>query len=377
MIEFSKAVDAGIATSMPICAGTRDAQGIWTPDQTRKWFEFTRAVGGEIAAAEYFNEPTVAGMGGAPEGYDGEAYGRDFDIFRKFAEEFAPDMLIHGPGSVGETTEGALIDYGNAGFITTPDLLSGMGYGVKALDAFSFHHYAAVSIRCEGVGPQTTVDAALSEEWLSGVGSTMDFYRQQRDLSVPDAPLWNTETGETACGGNPWAKTFLDTFRYLDQLGRSAKGGVTVHFHNTLAASDYALISDQDFSPRPSYWAALLWRNLMGTTVLDAQVPLQAGQHVYAHCLRGTPGGVAVLAINNDPSVPRTLNLPVDGERYTLSAAELQAEEVQLNGRTLALGEGDAVPELTGEAVAAGEITLEPATITFLALPNAGNSACQ
>jgi hypothetical protein len=37
----------------------------------------------------------------------------------------------------------------------------------------------------------------------------------------------------------------------------------------------------------------------MGTTVLHAGVPLREGLHVYAHCLRGSPGGVALLAINN------------------------------------------------------------------------------
>jgi len=30
--------------------------------------------------------------------------------------------------------------------------------------------------------------------------------------------------------GNPWAKTFLDSFRYADALGRLAKQGVAVMF---------------------------------------------------------------------------------------------------------------------------------------------------
>lgn len=377
VIDFSKAVDAGIVTSMPISPGTRDANGVWTPDQSRRWFQFTRENGGQIAAAEYFNEPNMAVMGGAPEGYDAEDFGRDFNIFREFVEQDSPDTLIHGPGSVGESTQGPLVDYGDQGVLSTPDMLTAMGEGARALDRFSFHHYGAVSVRCESVGPQTTPEAALSEEWLSRVDATNAYYKQQRDQFAPQAPLWNTETGETACGGNPWAKTFLDSFRYLDQLGRSARAGVVVHFHNTLAASDYALIDEQDFTPYPSYWAALLWRNLMGTTVLDTGVPIEAGQHVYAHCLRGTPGGVAVLAINNDASAPRSLNLPVEGQRYTLSATDLQGQEVRLNGQPLALGEGDSLPEMTGEAVAAGQITLEPATITFLALPTAANPACQ
>jgi hypothetical protein len=49
----------------------------------------------------------------------------------------------------------------------------------------------------------------------------------------------NTETADAACGDNPWANTFLDTFRYLDQLGRLARQDVRVVAHNTLVASDY------------------------------------------------------------------------------------------------------------------------------------------
>jgi hypothetical protein len=65
-VDFSRAVDAPIVTSVPIGAGTRDAKGVWTAAQTRRWFAFTRNVGGTIGATEFMNEPTLASMGGAP-----------------------------------------------------------------------------------------------------------------------------------------------------------------------------------------------------------------------------------------------------------------------------------------------------------------------
>ena len=98
-------------------------------------------------------------------------------------------------------------------------------------------------------------------------------YQVLRDQFAPGKPIWLTETADAACGGNPWAATFLDTFRYLDQLGRLARAGVQVVMHNTLAASDYGLIDERTLQPRPNYWGALLWRQMMGTTVLDADVP--------------------------------------------------------------------------------------------------------
>jgi hypothetical protein len=48
---------------------------------------------------------------------------------------------------------------------------------------------------------------------------------------------------------------------------------VSAIYHNTLAASEYGLLDPTTFAPRPNYWAALLWRRLMGTTVLDAAPP--------------------------------------------------------------------------------------------------------
>ena len=97
---------------------------------------------------------------------------------------------------------------------------------------------------------------------------TLAFYRKLRDEFEPGKPFWNTETADTACGGNRWGRTFIDTFRYLDQLGRLAKQEVHVVAHNTLVASDYGLLDESTLTPRPNYWAALLWRRLMGTTVL-------------------------------------------------------------------------------------------------------------
>jgi heparanase len=102
VVDFAHAVNTKIVTSFAISAGVRDASGIWTPDQARRFLAYTGSVGGSIAAAEFFNEPSFATMGGAPPDYDAAGYARDFSAFREFARAAAPDMLIVGPGSVGE-----------------------------------------------------------------------------------------------------------------------------------------------------------------------------------------------------------------------------------------------------------------------------------
>ena len=68
---------------------------------------------------------------------------------------------------------------------------------------------------------------------------------------------------------NRWASTFTDSFRYLNQLGSLAQRGVQIVMHNTLDSSDYGLLDERDYEPRPNFWAAVLWRRLMGTGALQ------------------------------------------------------------------------------------------------------------
>ena len=154
--------------------------------------------------------------------------------------------------------------YAGPGIIPSTDLLSASG---STFDAFSFHLYPAVSNRCSKMGASmgTTAADALSAEWLARPQTIEAYSAGLRDKFDPKKPLWITETADTACGGNPWASTFLDTFRYLNQLGMMAHDGVRVVMHNTLDSSDYGLLHKGDFTPRPNFWAAVLWRRLMGT----------------------------------------------------------------------------------------------------------------
>jgi hypothetical protein len=357
VVEFAQAVDARLVTSFAIGAGVRDADGVWMPNQARRLLGYTRSLGGRIAAAEFMNEPDLVDISGAPPGYDAAAYGRDFTRFHALARRAAPGMKILGPGTAGDT-----------------DLVSELAAASRSgLDVISYHHYGALSERCTGA---SSSEAALSEPWLARTDKTLAFYRALRDRLSPGRPIWLTETAQAACGGDRWAATFLDTFRYLDQLGRLASSGVQVVMHNTLAASDYGLLDENTLAPRPNYWGALLWRQLMGRRVLDAGVPRAMGLHVYAHCQRAVSGGVALLVINTDRAVSHGVAVPTATQRYTLDAASLDDASVRLNGTALALADTGDLPPLKAVATPAGTVMFAPATITFLAVPTAANPAC-
>jgi hypothetical protein len=261
------------------------------------------------------------------------------------------------------------------GVLKSEDLLNAAG---PVFDGFSYHLYAAASQRCAGMGAssQTTEAASLSHDWLSRSEKIGAFYADLRDRFEPGKSLWITETAEAACGGNPWASTFLDTFRYLVQHASLAQRGVKVIMHNTLASSDYGLLDENTFAPRPNYWAALLWRRLMGATVLDPHTSPISNVYVYAHCLQNHTGGVTLLVINADRQRVHEITLPSDAERYTLTAKQLQETSVQLNGKTLQLNRDGDMPQFLGQSTRAGHISFAPTSITFLEIANADNSNC-
>jgi hypothetical protein len=373
VIDFAHAAHAEIVTSFAISPGARDASGVWTPAEAKKVLDYTHSLGAKIAAAEFFNEPNIAAMGGAPKGYDAAAYGRDVKLFQAFIKQAEPSLIFVGPGSVGEGT--MILPSNMAGKMpSSADLLTATG---PAFDAISYHSYGGVSSRCSAMGAGgTTADASLSEDWLAKPGKIEDYYAGVRDQFEPGKTLWLTETAQTACGGDRWASTFLDSFRYLNQLGLLAQRGVQVHMHNTLAASDYGLLDEKTYEPRPNYWSALLWHRMMGATVLNPGASPASSLHIYAHCLADHPGGVAILAINASRDAPQLLELPLPSDRYTLTAKNLQDRTVMLNGAELGLTASDELPSLHGAAVPAGSVTLAPASITFLAVSNAHNASC-
>src|SRR5665213_1757133 len=296
VVDFAKVSDAQIVTSFAISPGTRDSEGIWSPDEALKLVDYTKSLGGSIAAAEFMNEPTFPEMGSTPKGYDAAAYARDFAVFRQFAAKEYPTMMILGPGGVGE---GSALLPSFMRTIKSGDILAATG---PSFSAFSYHFYGAASHRCGQMSADalTTSEEALSDEWLGRAAKSELYYAAIRDRGLANRPIWVTETAQAACGGDRWASTFVDSFRYLNQLGSLAKSGVQVHIHNTLAASDYGLLDEKSYEPRPNYWSALLWRRLMGSIVLDPGTSPSASLHLYAHCLREMPGGVVLLAINAD-----------------------------------------------------------------------------
>lgn len=358
VVDFSKAVNGDIVTSFAISDGMYDANGVYQVDQVKDLIDYTKSIGGEISAAEMFNEPTFASHGSAPEGYNAESYAEDFAIFYDFVSEYYPEMMVVGPGSVGEG--GVLQARGPIEIdIATEDLMAELPK--NPFQAYTYHYYGGVSKRCGG---NQTLESVLTQEWLSKTEKGLEFYQKSRDKYTPNVPIWLNETAEAACGGDPLAATYADTFRYLEQLGRLAKKGVQAVMHNTLARSEYGLLEHDTHDPRPNYWAALLWSKLMGTKVYDAN-SLAPGVNLYVHDNKSNTEGRSALIINSTEN-DFSFKIINQAEQYLLTADSLETKTVYLNRKVLQLNPDDSLPDIAGEMVGTGDVLIPSRSIMFL-----------
>ena len=249
----------------------------------------------------------------------------------------------------------------------------------------SYHHYPAFgnTATCAGLQPRPPTDP-LAAEYLDRVNGSLAYMRGLRDANAPRKPLWVDEFGNTACGGViGYSNTLAASFYYLNALGTMARGGVHVATRWTISGSQpYALIDDATLTPRPDYWAALLWKRLMGTTVLEPAVrKAPAGPAPLLELHTGGPRGRDHARCSTPTTRSRrpcawTAPAPADAGVHAVTG-DLAGEHVALNGRPLELDrERASFPRLSPAPVRRGVVTVAPASYAFITEPRAGASAC-
>lgn len=376
LLDFVKAVDGKLLISVANCEGLHSASEPWNPSQAELLFKLSEEYGVPVDAVEFTNEPNMMEGTGFPKGYTPADFRRDQDLFHKWVRENYPNVIIVGPCTCdptalrGDDSESS----GGAGIAdvltscTTGDLMDGC---TEKLDVFSYHYYNGVSERMAAMCPDmfTPASEATSEPYLNMAGICARAFAPYRDKYCPGGDMWVTESGDAGAGGHTWASTYLEVPRELNEFADFATVTNGVIFHNTLASSDYGYLKHGSFDPRPSYFAALLWKQLMGDTVYDSGFALSEGAHIYAHSRKDGQAGYAYLVINNSKTDVTTVELPKDAVRYTLDGnGNMRSPIMYLNGKALTLDENDEVPVMEGTAQEAGIVEVAPGTCTFFVL---------
>ena len=227
--EFARAVDARVVTSFGVSPGTRGRDGTWNPANARALMRFDRALGGNIVAVETVNEPTFAQNADLPAGYDAARFAEDNRAVIALVRREAPQARIVGPSATGDVAN----FIGERGpYVVATDVLLGAP-DKPGFDVFSYHFYTSASSRCVPAGRAAKPEQGLTSQWLGMIDTVDDYYTVRRDRHAPGAPVWVTELGQAACGGDRWAASFADSFRYVDNMARTrparGRGGVPQH----------------------------------------------------------------------------------------------------------------------------------------------------
>lgn len=363
---FAQALDLDVMFNLNAGPGPRDADRVWHADQAERLIEYAVAQGYDVPVWELGNE--INGFllfhGFA---ISGEAYAADLAEARAVLDRHAPEAILTGPSAAYWPVVGELAP-------VTADILE--ADGGASIGVITWHFYPQQSVRCpvqsRAAGPEVMLTpAALNEVaiWAAEVEA-------HRDAHAPGVPIWLGETGNAQCGGAPGVSDrFAGSFWWLDQLGTLARRGHAVVVRQTLSGSNYGLLGELDLFPSPDYWASVLWKRLMGETVLAVEATDGPDTlRTYAHCAPG--GGVTALAINIDTAPVEVHGAWGAPEVYLVEADGLDAREVRLNGVTLTAADDGTLPTLPS-APGGRSVTLPGRSYAFLHWPSADAAACR
>eukprot|EP00038_Savillea_parva_P002288 m.112678 g.112678 ORF g.112678 m.112678 type:complete len:572 (-) comp10788_c0_seq5:108-1823(-) len=223
------------------------------------------------------------------------------------------------------------------------------------LAAFTFHLYL--------LGEDISADRLLDPSVLdSAVTFASGYNVELAKGGRAGLPLWITEAG-AAWGGDvdTFAPSYIDGFWFLDQLGSLAQHNVVVQHRHALAGSWGPCFIGEGpaYIPRPDYFTAVLWRQLVGTGVVgvtttsdgngSGKEEVAGTLRVYAHCHASSPHDTLTLVIIN--LVNRSWAARIDGlttqtpvDTYWLTpgnaTAGLVSSTVALHGETLTVHGG-------------------------------------
>jgi heparanase 1 len=375
LAEFARAAGFDLLFTVNAGPSARDDSGAWRSDNAEQLLDYAAARRDAVAVWELGNE--VNGywfIHGVLEQPSGERYAKDLWSFRRAVTARFPAARIAGPASAFFPLLGEpLFDW----FGFSASVFASAG---PALDVVSWHYYPEQSRRCPVATRRARPGHLLAPSELDEASRWSGELRTLRDRYAPAARLWLGETGPAQCGGEPgWSDRYASGLWWLDQLGSAARSGQAVVIRQALLGSDYGLLDERTLEPRPDYHNSLLWRRLMGATVLAVNVA--AGNpflRAYAHCsARGA--GVSLLVLNLSPERAARFQIagaPAKSLRFDLSAPSLDSRVVLMNGRVLT---GVLAAELEGRVQQGsdGVLSLAPASYSFLELADWAAPACR
>ncbi|KAL4311825.1 hypothetical protein GQ457_01G017230 [Hibiscus cannabinus] len=253
--------------------------GDWQPQYTRDFVKYTIFKGYKVDSYEFGNQLCGSGIGAR---VDANQYRKDVIVLKNLVKELYADPKtrpkVLGPGCFYDEK-----------WLHTILEVSGRG----VLDGVTHHIY--------NLGPgddPNLMSKILDPLYLSQISQTYKGVLNVVNKFRPQSGAWVSESGGAFnSGSKDVSPTFVDGFWYLDQMGMVATYDQKVFCRQALVGGNYGLLSATTFIPNPDYYGALLWHQLIGSTVLAVTKESDPDLCVNAHCAKKKPG-VSVIFIN-------------------------------------------------------------------------------
>ena len=351
--------------------GSRSPAGAWNPQNASALVAYTSQKHYPVKVWELGNELNLFWF---VHGFKAQVpvsqYGRDLQTARSLVQQAMPGAALGGQGSAIWPVLGEPLSlfYGYL-----PGYLKQSG---GLVDVVSWHYYPQQSRRGPVASRRASPARLLDPKALDEAGLWADRVRAWRDQYAPGKPIWLGETGDAQFGGEPGlSDAYLGGLWWLDELGLLATKDTQVVVRQTLTGMNYGMIDDTSLAPRPDYWNSLLWKQLMGSSVYPVKVSGDgsAKLRAYAQAAAVPPdGAVTLLLINLDPQRSAQVQVAGQADRpgkiYAVTSADLFGQQLQVNGRALALGPDGSLPDLAALAkpLEPGAVTIHPLSYSFI-----------
>lgn len=262
--------------------------------------------------------------------------------------------------------------------------------------AYPFHHGGPPDAQLiDGLVDPVQLDKGI----LDYVGMVSQVKNASRANYTPQ--LWMGEGNSAGSGGRLGiTNSFANSFWYLHAMGSAAGLGIQRFLRQALVGGEYELVDRSTFHPNPDYFAALLWRRIIGTRVLATNFTAAAQPHLRLHafCAQSShpsmralgveQGDVAVLVLNFHRTAHGELTLAnIPGARLTWAVRSalpcvIASPAVELRSAagwtSLALDAAGQLPELMPILdPAASPLLLEPLSYAFSIVRGAKAAACE
>lgn len=374
---FAKSAGLDLIFTVNAGPGPRAADGRWSSENADSLLEYTRAAGYHVPVWELGNEVDAYWVTQGPwNQVSAREYAGDLARFRGRVRAAMPGAKVAGPAAFYWPV------LGEAASVFSDFMRDYLQAGAGGADIVTWHFYPQQSRRCavatRRASPTRLLDPLALDEaarWSDRVDCLTATY-------APGAETWLGETGNAQCGGEPGVSDrFVGSLWWVDELGLAARHGQRVVVRQTLAGSNYGIVDDESLQPNPDYWASVLWKRLMGRTVLGVQASGEdAFVRAYAQCTPRQDGSVSLVAINLHPDQPARVRIDgadtKDARLYRMTAPSLTGIEADLNGVPLQFaGDLPAMEPVLG-AVANDVVELPAASYAFVELPSAAAPAC-